>query len=229
MNAPPHAKLPRLLIFVISAAVSLALLGLIVFTYYLPVKGTFLNQKSAVAPPITTAIITAEAPQARSSVAAKSPPVLGATLGTIGLHMKSAVILQRLGAPLQQTITHGLGTPRWEYASGLEVDITDPSDPINADSVWKIRVFAPFTGATAEGFRLGATEDQFRSLYRPLHIDFFYDPLVVSNLLPQQLQVSNENDLTLTAQFNSSGIAQWLVLEETRCLDCFPLRPAKIP
>ncbi len=167
--------------------------------------------------------VATPSPSPLAAMVSPQPRVLGTTLGTIALHMPSTMVSQRLGSPTEQTITHGLGSPKWIYAGGLAVELNDATTLVDSTVVWRIRAALPFTGTTAEGFHLGETAAQFRHLYSGFAIQSFSDPLTVSTSQAQQLQIGDGRDITLVVQFDSSNIAQWLILEDGRCFNCVPL------
>ena len=135
--------------------------------------------------------------------------LLGAALDGIALRVEKADILQKLGKPQLETISHGLGTPRWEYQDGLVISF----DP---DTVWQIIARPPFQGATSEGFKLGDTKDTFRIIYKGFSI-----------LAPQanQLAITDRKGIYLDVLFDENGIAKMLVLEDTECTSCTPTTP----
>jgi len=81
------------------------------------------------------------------------------------------------------------------------------------DEVWMITVRPPFSGATAEGYRLGDSEAAFETLYRDL----------LGSSADHQKVVLDQNGTNLIAYFNDNGAAIWLSLTNTRCYTCDPL------
>lgn len=98
------------------------------------------------------------------SASASTAPELGLVLGNLRLGMTSAEILAARGEPALRTATHGLGSPEWRYADGLNVYLrfAGTADP---GPVWGLMARPPFKGATSEGLRLGDSTGRFRALY----------------------------------------------------------------
>ena len=114
----------------------------------------------ASAPPLP---VTGTTPVGGATPVPGTAPV-GSSLGAARSGMTSSEIVGVLGEPQERTFTHGRGSPEWRYSNGLIVRLGFPigSDP---GRVWQLVARPPFTGATAEGFRLGADPAAFRRAY----------------------------------------------------------------
>ena len=64
---------------------------------------------------VPRSLVTAS-PSSSSAVGA-----IGRELGGVALGETQAQVAATLGEPTRKTISHGLGSPRWEYASGYAV------------------------------------------------------------------------------------------------------------
>ncbi len=140
-------------------------------------------------------------PNSVSPVPTAIPPVsrlLGTSLGLVSLHATPVEVLQQLGEPKVRTSAHGMGSPQWEFVNGLTI--------VLAPNVWDISAVPPFTGSTAEGFRLGDSETTFRRLYGEF-------PLLGP---PRQLYVVDDGGVRLTVSFDGNGAASSLNLRDTR-------------
>jgi len=131
--------------------------------------------------------------------------LLGTSLGPVSLHASPAEVLQQLEEPAVRTVAHGMGSPQWEFASGLTI--------VLAPNVWDISAVPPFAGSTAEGFRLGDPETSFQRLYREF-------PLLGP---PRQRYVIDGRGVLLTVSFDPAGAATSLNLRDTRALQTSPL------
>lgn len=124
---------------------------------------------------------------------------LGTRLGTIALGMSAAGVRAALGDPSETTVSHGLGSPEWHYASGVWVFLrgstTDPG------TVWQIRIASPFDRATAEGLRVGSTESAARALYTTAT-----DPDA------DQIQITDGARTTLDIHFDVTRHVDWIIL-----------------
>ena len=135
---------------------------------------------------------------------ATTPTVGGALrnqLGAAALGDTEAQVIAKLGRPSRETITHGIGSPRWEYDSGYVIGFSAGTDR----RVWLILVQPPAVAATAEGFALGDTDDAFRSVYAGFHVQEF---LLSGNL---QLQVATSDEI-LIAEFGVDHSSQFVVI-----------------
>lgn len=166
---------------------------------------------------MSVATVVAVPPSTSTSVL----PVLGTTLGGIALGMRGPEVLRILGVPKVRTVAHGRGTPQWEYADGLTIQLNDPNSPDAPDAVWEILARPPFSGATVEGFRLGDTEAQFRSIYR----DF---PVTKDPVPPPQLGITDRTGTTLNVLFDASGKAIMITLtrRDAMCGRCGRTHPS---
>lgn len=129
--------------------------------------------------------------------------------------MRGPEVLRVLGEPKVRTVAHGRGTPQWEYANGLTVQLNDPTSPVAPYAVWEVIARPPFGGATAEGFRLGDTEDQFRSLYRDLSVTMAPVP-------PPQLGATDRSGTALNVLFDGAGKSMLITLtkQDAACGGC---------
>ena len=125
---------------------------------------------------------------------------LGNQLGAAALGDSEAQVIAKLGRPSRETITHGIGSPRWEYDSGYVIEFSGTDR-----RVWQILVQGPAVAATAEGFALRDTDDAFRSVYAAFHVQEF---LLSGNL---QLQVAT-SDETLVAEFGVDHSSRFVVI-----------------
>ena len=96
------------------------------------------------------------APSTSSAIGA-----IGRELGGVALGETQVQVAATLGEPTRKTITHGLGSPRWEYASGYAVAFSGVQL-----TVWQVEARPPVLAATREGFGLGDSTSKFRALYR---------------------------------------------------------------
>lgn len=147
---------------------------------------------------------TASATAARSTVLSASPSArpLGRVLGKVTLGMRSTQVLAALGEPAERTISHGLGSPEWHYASGLVVYLRFGTSPQDPDSVWRVTGQPPFDGATAEGLRLSDSINTFRQLYANV-------PL--RNVSPGQWQYVDAQGTTLLVLFDADRVSEILI------------------
>jgi hypothetical protein len=125
---------------------------------------------------------------------------LGKGLGAAALGDSEAQVIAKLGRPSRETITHGIGSPRWEYDSGYVIDFSGTDR-----RVWQILVQAPAIAATGEGFALRDTDGAFRSVYAGFHVQEF---LLAGNL---QLQVAT-SDETLVAGFGVDHSSRFVLI-----------------
>ena len=125
---------------------------------------------------------------------------LGKQLGAAALGDSEAQVIAKLGRPSRETITHGIGSPRWEYDSGYVIGFSATDR-----RVWLILVQPPAVASTAEGFALRDTDDAFRSVYAAFHVQEF---LLSGNL---QLQVAT-SDETLVAEFGVDHSSRFVVI-----------------
>jgi len=95
-----------------------------------------------------------------------SKRLLGSKLGPAALYMPEVEALKMLGEPKQRSITHGIGTPEWEYANGLTVAIAGSPKSKYPDAIWKIIATAPSGASTSEGFSLGDSASDFKRIYQ---------------------------------------------------------------
>jgi hypothetical protein len=143
-------------------------------------------------------------PTASPQSSATMPAVggaLGNQLGAAALGDSEAQVIAKLGRPSRETITHGIGSPRWEYDSGYVIGFSAGTDR----RVWLILVQPPAVAATVEGFALRDTDDAFRSVYAAFHVQEF---LLSGNL---QLQVAT-SDETLVAGFAVDHSSRFVVI-----------------
>jgi hypothetical protein len=141
------------------------------------------------------------APSPKSSAASSSVGgALGNQLGDAALGDSEAQVIAKLGRPSRETITHGIGSPRWEYHSGYVIDFSGTDR-----RVWQILVQGPAVAATGEGFALRDTDGAFRSVYAAFHIEEF---LVSGNL---QLQVATPDE-TLVAGFGVDHSSRFVLI-----------------
>jgi len=120
---------------------------------------------SGCGPSTVTPLASAAATASATSRATPNAPSLGQNLGTVRLGMTGQEVLADRGEPQQRTVTHGLGSPQWEYADGLVVYLRFPTSAQDPDRVWRLAARAPFSGSTGEGFRLGDSSAIFRTQY----------------------------------------------------------------
>jgi hypothetical protein len=142
-------------------------------------------------------------PTASPKSSATTPPAggaLGNQLGAAALGDSEAQVIAKLGRPSRETITHGIGSPRWEYDSGYVIEFSGTDR-----RVWLILVQPPAVAATAEGFALRDTDDAFRSVYAAFHVQEF---LLSGDL---QLQVAT-SDETLVAGFGVDHSSRFVVI-----------------
>ena len=85
-------------------------------------------------------------PSPTSSAASSSARALGNQLGAAALGDSEAQVIAKLGRPSRETITHEIGSPRWEYDSGYVIDFSGTDR-----RVWQILVQGPAVAATAQG------------------------------------------------------------------------------
>lgn len=121
-------------------------------------------------------------------------------LGDVRLGSGSLDVIAVLGQPSRRTITHGLGTPQWEYDSGYVVYFAGPDS-----RVWQIQLSPPSTAGTVEGFRIGGSESAFRSTYA------LYAPRQFTASGRTQLQIAPRGQL-LIAEFDATGGCDLLIL-----------------
>ena len=126
---------------------------------------------------------------------------LGNQLGAAALGDSEAQVIAKLGRPSRETITHGIGSPRWEYDSGYVIGFSAGTDR----RVWLILVQPPAVAATAEGFALGDNDDAFRSVYAGFHVQEF---LLAGNL---QLQVATSDEI-LVVGFGADHSSRFVVI-----------------
>ena len=136
-----------------------------------------------------------------SATTATVSGALGKQLGAAALGDSEAQVIAELGRPSRETITHGIGSPRWEYDSGYVIGFSAGTDR----RVWQILVQPPAVAATAEGFALRDTDDAFRSVYGGFHVQEF---LLSGNL---QLQVATSDEI-LIAGFGVDHSSQFMVI-----------------
>jgi hypothetical protein len=141
---------------------------------------------------------------------------LGLRLGTVSLFASGNDVLRILGEPQLRTITHGMGSPQWEYSSGLVVRLRFHTAVYDPDQVWTLIARPPFAGSTAEGFRLGNTREAFRRIYSAFEI---------RQSDPNQLQIKDEHGTLLNVIFDSDGSATSLFLADSKCPDCAATPP----
>jgi hypothetical protein len=161
-----------------------------------------------------TSTATSAAPETTVAASA-SALVLGTRLGNISFETRASEVLRLLGEPQSRTLAHGTGTPLWNYANGLVVAVRYGRGSQTPDEVWKLVASPPFSGATAEGFRLGDGEADFARLYRDYPVRSFphtqYTDMVILDARLRKLQ----------AQFGPDGRAIALSLTD-RCTTCDP-------
>lgn len=155
---------------------------------------------------VTTAPLTPSLPVApppsSSAIALKT---LGTTLGTIALRSPGTDLLQALGEPITRTVTHSVGTREWIFQQGLIIDLWGMQDD---SPIRLITASPPFDGATAEGFRLGDSSDTFKKIYEDFSIQYSSRT---------QLAIDDGQGSRLSVEFDASGQAIRLVLEDTKC------------
>ncbi len=105
-----------------------------------------------------------------------------------------------------------MGSPQWEYTNGLVVFLRGQGAIANADQVWQMMISSPSTAGTDEGFRVGDSETEFRSLYA------HFSP---GDLQQGQVQIRDQKGVRLIAWFASDGRATQLRLDDMTCYDCF--------
>jgi hypothetical protein len=153
---------------------------------------------------IATKALTPHDPPAPSpNSSATTPTVVGALgnqLGAAALGDSEAQVVAKLGRPSRETITHGIGSPRWEYDGGYVIDFSGTDR-----RVWQILVQAPAVAATGEGFALRDTDGAFRSVYAGFHVQEF----VLSGNLQLQVATSEE---TLVAGFGVDHSSRFVLI-----------------
>lgn len=153
------------------------------------------------------------APSTNSPAPSASPPlsanvatpgsmsgVLGHQLGGANLSDLEADAIATLGQPSSRTITHGIGTPQWEYANGYVLSFAG-----TPSRVWQIYVRPPRSATTSEGFTLGDTDVSFRALYS----GFLIQDFVVQGRL--QLQIATPTEV-LIAGFGPDRKSEFVLL-----------------
>ena len=125
---------------------------------------------------------------------------IGRELGVVALGETQAQVAATLGEPTRKTITHGLGSPRWEYASGYAVEFSGVQL-----TVWQVEARPPVLAGTREGFGLGDSTSKFRALYGSQQPQEFS----VEGLT--QLQVSTPTEV-LIAGFSRGDRADFVIL-----------------
>lgn len=117
--------------------------------------------------------------------------------------MAETDVLKTRGEPANRTVTHGLGTPQWEYADGLIVFLRFPDAGPLVLRVWRLGAQPPFAGATSEGFHLGDSMVDLRRRYAGF---------AITAPDPNQLVVKDSRGTMLGAIFESER-AKTLVLQ----------------
>ena len=169
-------------------------------------------------PRVTSTLAVAATATARrvadtASVSASGVAVFDTAIDGIALGMRGSAVLTTLGQPAVRTVAHGLGTPEWQYANGLTVQLTAPHNPARPDTIWEIVAGLPFAGATTTGFRLGDSEAQCRTLYQGL---------TITALQVRQLQIEAADGTLLGVSFDPNGKATLLTFSRQRilCANC---------
>ena len=125
---------------------------------------------------------------------------IGRELGGVALGETQAQVAATLGEPTRKTISHGLGSPRWEYASGYAVAFSGVQP-----TVWQVEGRPPVLARTREGFGLGDPTSKFRTLYGSQQPQEFS----VEGLT--QLQVSTPTEVLIVG-FSRDDRADFVIL-----------------
>ena len=143
---------------------------------------------------VPRSLVTAS-PSSSSAVGA-----IGRELGGVALGETQAQVAATLGEPTRKTISHGLGSPRWEYASGYAVAFSGMQL-----TVWQVEARPPVLAGTREGFGLGDPTSKFRALYGSQQPQEFS----VEGLT--QLQVSTPTEVLIVG-FSRDDRAEFVIL-----------------
>jgi len=135
-----------------------------------------------------------------SSSSSSAVGAIGRELGGVALGETQAQVAATLGEPTRKTITHGLGSPRWEYASGYAVAFSGVQL-----TVWQVEARPPVLAGTREGFRLGDSTSKFRALYGSQQPQEF----TIEGLT--QLQVSTPTEVLIVG-FSRDDRADFVIL-----------------
>jgi len=143
---------------------------------------------------VPRSLVTAS-PSSSSAVGA-----IGRELGGVALGETQAQVAATLGEPTRKTISHGVGSPRWEYASGYAVAFSGVQP-----TVWQVEGRPPVLARTREGFGLGDPTSKFRTLYGSQQPQEFS----VEGLT--QLQVSTPTEVLIVG-FSRDDRADFVIL-----------------
>lgn len=146
------------------------------------------------------ALASASSAASPTSVGSRRVGTLGQQLGAIRLGDSQDQVVAALGQPTRRTITHGIGSPQWEYDAGYIVHFTGSNN-----TVWQIQARPPTMAATGEGFVIGDADAKFQAVYAR------YRPRQFTVLGLTQFQVNTSTEV-LISEFDATHHCDLLVL-----------------
>ena len=136
----------------------------------------------------------------RTATPRPTPMILGDRLGQVVVGSLAVEVLAAIGPPTLRTVTHGLGSPQWDYGEVYRVRLT--GSDTRPGRVWQVTAFRAGL-MTSEGFAVGGTRDAFLRVYANAELHTWPN---------DQVEARDETGRSVLAQFDARGRATWVLV-----------------